>query len=142
MAEHEPLESSFVTLSEPKRTWWWAQWSKRPSPKQPRQAVLCYVASATMRPSAPNETILFGYLHSEKGLYDGEPEALLQAIEDLDSEFFDTFPRKPETALDATFKKAAIGDAMRAFFRCGIPAHGKKNLRKEAVPQSGPLATI
>lgn len=142
MAEHEPLESSFVTLSESKRAWWWDRWFKRPSPKQPRQAVLCYVVSATMRPSMPDETILFGYLHSEKGLYDGEPEALLQAIEDIDSGFFDTFPRKPNTVPDAAFKKAAIGEAMRSFFRCGIPAHGKKNLRREVVPQSGPLATL
>lgn len=139
MAEkkHEPISGEPTLMSPEKRAWWAATWAARPSPKQPRLAVLSYVMSATMRPTARDETILHGYMALNK-FHDREPELLLAEIEKLDPGFFEAYPRNPGTKLDDAFKRAAIGEAARCFFRHGLSAYGKPGLRRKA----GPLAAL
>lgn len=141
--EHEPLNSDPSLLSPEKRDWWSSTWTARPSPKQPRMAVLFYAVSATMRPTSRDETVLHGYVSLNK-FHDREPEAVLKTIEELDPGFFTDYPRRPETELTVAFKKAAIGEASRWFFRFGMSAYGKPNLRRSAGPSRGPgpLAAI
>jgi hypothetical protein len=116
-------------------------WSKR-ALKQPNAAVFQFGMNSTPRPTAPDETIAFGYMSLNK-FHDREPEAVLATIEALDPNFFDSYPRKPGTKLDAAFKKAAIGELARAFYRHGLAAYGKPNLRKGAAQSpSVPLAAI
>lgn len=77
--------------------------------------------------------------------HDREPDAVLEIIEEKDPKFFDTFPRKKGTKLTTAFKKAAIGEAARAFYRHGMAAYGKPKLRKPAPPPPPPpkpLATL
>jgi len=117
--KHEPLIQQPSLMSPEKRDFWSATWPARPSPKAPRMAVLFYAVSATMRPTARDETVLHGYVSLNK-FHDREPELVLKAIESLDPAFFDDYPRKPGTGLTAAFKKAAIGEAARQFFRFGM----------------------
>jgi len=141
----KPMSSDPALLSPEKRKWWSELWPTHP-PKQPRMAVLFYAMSVVMRPTTRDETILYGYVTLQK-FHDREPEAVLKVIEGLDSGFFDTYPRKSGTKLTKAYKKAVIGEAAQCFFRYGIPAYGKPNLRgpkpkpkPKAVPK--PLAVI
>jgi len=139
--EHEPLSTQPNLLSAEKRAWTMVPWSKR-ALKQPNAAVFQFGMNSTPRPTAPDETIAFGYMSLNK-FHDREPEAVLATIEALDPNFFDSYPRKPGTKLDAAFKKAAIGELARAFYRHGLAAYGKPNLRKGAAQSpSVPLAAI
>lgn len=121
-------------------TWWPMLWPGRPV-KQPRLAVLHWAVNSTPRPSHPDETIAYGYMNLNK-LHDREPEAILRAIESQDPTFFDTYPRAEGTDLDDAFKKAAIGEAMKAFYRHGLSAYGKPGLRKKPIPTGTPLTAL
>jgi hypothetical protein len=141
--EHEPLSSEPGLMSIEKRSFWAGLWPKQRHPKQPRLAVLQYAMNGTMRPTAPGESILYGYMTLNK-FHDREPEAVLKVIEGLDSDFFAAYPRREDTILDDEFKKAVIGEAARAFFRHGLSAYGKPKLRKTAdpIPAGSPLVTL
>jgi len=140
--EHEPLSSEPGLMSADKRAWWAGAWEKR-ALKQPRMAVLQYAMNSTRRPTAPDETVAYGYVSLNK-FHDRESLVVLKTIETLDVQFFDSFPRKSTTALDETFKKAIIGEACRAFYRHGLSAYGKPGLRKHSEPldPENPLATL
>jgi hypothetical protein len=141
--KHEPLDSEPGLMSATKRSWWAAPWDKRPV-KQPRLGVFQYAMNSTVRPTAPNESVAYGYVSLSK-FHDREPEAVLKAIEALDPSFFDSFPRRDLNApMDVADKKAAIGDAARVFYRHGLAAYGKPGLRKNKTPAtlSAPLAVI
>ncbi len=140
--EHEPLSHEPTLMSADKRAWCSGCWEKR-GRKQPRIAVFQFAMNSTPRPTAPGETIAYGYMTLNK-FHDREPEELLKEIEKIDPEFFDDYPRKPSTPLDDAFKRAAIGELARAFYRHGLSAYGKPNLRKPPtpVPTGTPLATL
>ena len=140
--QHLPLESRPSLLSPDKRKWCSEPWEKRQA-RQPRIAVFQYAMNATRRPSNPDETIAYGYMVLNK-FHDREPEAVLRAIQELDPNYFDSYPRKPDTELTEVFKKAIIAELARVFFRYGLAAYGKPGLRKSSdVPQlSEPLAAI
>jgi len=129
-------------MSADKRAWWGAPWSGR-ALKQPRLAVFHYAMNSTPRPTDPGETVAFGYMSLNK-FHDREPEAVLRAIEALDPNFFDSYPRKASTQLDPAYKKAVIGEAARVFYRHGLAAYGKPGLRKQDDPPTpgSPLAAI
>lgn len=115
-------------MSATKRSWWAACWPGRPV-KQPRVAVLHYAVNSSVRPSAPDESVAFGYVNHNK-FHDREPELVLRAIESQDPHFFDSYPRKAGTVLDEAYKKAIVGEAATAFYRHGLSAYGKPGLRK------------
>jgi hypothetical protein len=139
--EHEPLSVEPALPTEERRKHFARPWAKR-GIKQPWIAVFHYAMNSTPRPSAPDETIAFGYMNLNK-FHDREPEAVVKTIEEVDPNFFDDFPRKPTTALDSAFKKAAVGELARVFYRYGLSAYGKPGLRKQPAPTPGtPLAAI
>jgi hypothetical protein len=139
--EHEPLSAEPAVPTEERRKHYASAWTKR-GIKQPWIAVFHYAMNSTPRPSAPNETIAFGYMNLNK-FHDREPEAVMKVIEEIDPNWFDNIPRKPTTTLDAAFKRAALGELARIFYRYGLSAYGKPNLRKQADPAPGtPLAAI
>lgn len=138
--EHDPINEEPLLLSPRKRAWWADLWPGRPV-KQPRVAVLQWAMNSTPRPSHPDETVAYGYMNLNK-LHDREPEAIVRAIESQDPSFFETYPRSDGTQPDDTFKKGAVGEAARAFYRHGLSAYGKPNLRKKPAPSGTPLATL
>lgn len=133
---HEPISSDPTLPSPDKRTWCHRMWNLR-GPKQPWFAVFQYAMNSTMRPSAPDETIAYGYVTLNK-FHDREPQIVLKAIEEVDPHYFDDFPRKPTTVLDEDFKCAIIGELARALYRFGLSAYGKPGLRKGAGEPGGP----
>jgi hypothetical protein len=137
--EHPPLDSSHELMSPKKRAWWAEVWDKRPL-KQPRLAVLQFAMNSTPRPSAPNETIAFGYMNLNK-FHDRESLAIVEAIEAIDPTFFDTYPREASTTFDVDFKKAQVGEAAKAFYRHGLAAYGKPGLRS-STSVIGSLAAL
>ena len=137
---YDPLDSSHELMSPKKRSWWAEVWDKRPL-KQPRLAVLQYAMNATPRPSDPNETIAFGYMNLNK-FHDRESLAIVEAIEVLDSTFFDSYPREPLTVFNIGFKKALVGEAVKAFYRHGLAAYGKPKLRNPISQALTPLAAL
>lgn len=142
--EHLPISSEPDLMPRDKRDWWNQVWEGK-LPKQPRMAVFQYSMNASFRPTAPNETIAYGYVQNNK-LHDKEPEIIVQVIEALDPNFFDNYPRRPNTKYDLAFKKSIISDAARAFYRHGLAAYGKPKLRKSDPNTSSvlpaPLAVI
>ncbi len=146
MKEHDPLSDEPVLLSAEKRAWCASPWEKR-GRRQPRLAVFQFAMNSTPRPTAPEETISYGYMKLNK-FHDREPEAVLAAIDAVDPEFFDSWPRKATTALSSpsewsAFKKGAVGELARAYYRLGLAAYGKPKLRRpKDAPPGEPLATI
>lgn len=135
--KHEPLKSDPDLLSEEKRKWI-ADRRSGGSLEQPRLAVFQTAMNTTPRPTNPKQSIASGYMHNNK-FHDREPEALWNAIKEIDPGFFDTYPRKKGTPVDAAFVKAAIGELARVFYRYGLPAYGKPGLRKT---DNSPLRAI
>lgn len=126
---HEPLEESSELMGAPKRAWWAGGYrSPRTGLMVARVCVLQHVMNTTPRPTEPKESIAFGYMRLNK-FHDREPEALVTAIEEIDPGFYETFPRKAGTELTLAFKKAVTGEAARSFYRHGLAAYGKPNLR-------------
>lgn len=140
--EFEPLSADPTLLSEEKRTWWAGLWDKR-GLKQPRLAVFQFAMNSTLRQTASNETIAWGYTNLNK-FHDKEPEAVLTAIEKLDPTFFESYPRRTSTTYDLTFKKNVISEAARTFYHHGLAAYGKPKLRKQtdSNPVGTPLAAL
>jgi len=140
--QHLPLNSNPGLLSEDKRKWCASSWNKR-ALKQPRIAVFHYAMNSTPRPTAPDETIAYGFMTLNK-FHDREPEAIRKTIEALDPEWFDSYPKKEGTDFDDSFKKAVIGELARAFYRHGLAAYGKPGLRKSESDEvtNSPLAAL
>lgn len=145
MAINEPeLNPNPNLMSAEKRAWWAQEWSGH-LPKQSRLAVFQYAMNSTIRPTAPDETISFGYLNMDK-FHDFEPALILSVIEQQDLSFFDTYPRKRHVFKDEEwikFKCAIIGEAAKAFYRHGLASYVKPNLRKSKHSSYGiPLAAL
>lgn len=127
--KHAP-KNAFALMSVDKLAWRSAAWEKRPM-KQPRVAVFQFAMNATPRPTRPDETVAYGYMNHNR-FHDREPEAILRAIEELDPEFFDTYPRKRGTELTDRFKRMVSGEAAREFYRQGRVAYGIPGLRTDS----------
>lgn len=138
--QYDPKSESSEIMSPEKRDWWASLWDKK-GLKQPRIAVLQFAMNSTPRPTCPEETVAYGYMVGSK-FHDKEPELLLSVIEDLDPDFFVTFPRRSLTKLNYAFKKAAIGEAARSFYRHGLAAYGKPGLRKHPDCGASSLAVL
>lgn len=101
--------------------------------KQPRVAVCQYAMNATPRRTRPDETLAYGYMDmNHNRFHDREPEAILRVIEELDPEFFDTYPRNRGTASADRFKRMVVGEAAREFCRQGRAAYGIPGLRSDS----------
>ncbi len=142
VAEHEPLSADAIQLSEEKKAFCAKPWIKQ-GVKQPHIAVFNYACQSTPRPSDPKETIAYGAMNLNK-LHDHEPEAIIKAIEAVDPNWFDTYPRKPGTNFDMNFKKKVVSELARTFFRYGLNAYGKPGLRtgNSSNGSSTPLAGL
>jgi hypothetical protein len=138
----QPLDDSSEPMSATKQAWWASAWPKKLPLKQPRVALFHYAMNGTLRPTEPTETMAFGYTNMKK-FHDRESGIILDVIEAQDPDFFSTFPRKPGTELTPEFKRAAIGEAAKAFYHHNQAAYSKPKLRKQtpsSTPQ--PLVTI
>ncbi len=111
--------------------------------KQPNIAVFHHAMNTTGRPSAPDESIAYGYMLLAK-FHDREPEAIVKAMEAIDPKWFDAYPRKAGTVLDMKFKRAIVGELARTFYHYGLAAYGKPGLRKGAddMDTSSPLGAM
>lgn len=126
-----PLDGSAALMSEPRRRFWATRLPRKSSLGQTKIMVFHNAMNTTPRPSNPADSIGAGYQESEK-LHDREPERLVRAIETLDPNFFDDFPRQDMSApMAMTEKGAAVGEAARAFYRHGLPGYGKPALRAD-----------
>jgi hypothetical protein len=141
--QFEPLSSEPGLMSEEKRNWCASLLPRNGAIKQPKFIVLLQAMAVTPRPSAPDESILFGYVTLNK-FHDREPEAVLKAIENTSPTFFDDYPRRPNTELNDKFKKAVIGEMARAFCRHGLAAYGKPGLRgpKDLPAAEAPISLM
>ncbi len=132
-------EDDAYRMTGPVRTWWWSAWSCANGPKQPRLTLLQFAMNSETRPTAPEETIAYGYVNNRK-FHDREPGIVLAVMEAADAWFFKDFPRddfaKPMT--DA-HKRAVIGMAARTFYRCGQPGY-RDSSNGQTPPMRGPLA--
>lgn len=141
--QFEPLNSEPDLMSEEKRTWCASLLPRGGAMKQPKVIIFLQAMAVTPRPSAPDESILFGYMHLNK-FHDREPEAILKAIESAFPTFFDDFPRRPNTEFNDKFKKAIIGEMAKAFCRHGLAAYGKPGLRgpKDLPAAEAPISLM
>ena len=129
MPEFPPLEDSTSLMSESRRKFWASAVHRRSPLKQSHLLVLQSVMGITARPTDPSESIEFGYQNKLK-FHDREPELIVEGIEDMVPDFWADYPRqdmkKPMTMQE---KKAAVGEAAKAFYRHGLPGYGKPALR-------------
>jgi len=130
-------------MSTDKRNWWDAV-LRQPRPgelKQTRKAALHHVMNTTPRPSNPNEAIEYRYTTNNK-FHDREPGVIVDGLLVIDPHFFDTYPRRKGTKLDRAYMGAIIGEAARAFYRHGLAAYGKPDLRKPSGNLSTPISSF
>jgi hypothetical protein len=141
VAEHEPISDEPEELSPAKGSWCDQPWSKR-GKKQPMIGVFLFVVMGNTRPSNEDETLAFGYVSLNK-FHDKEPELIVQKIEEIDPEWFNSFPRKPSTPFDLKFKKAVVGELAKQYLRRGRAAYGKPDLRgPKGSSTNGTLAAL
>lgn len=129
--QHEPLDSTPELLSEDKRKWFSSLHSTIDSLAQSRLFVFQTAMNATPRPTQPDESIAFGYMRLNK-FHDREPEKIVESIELIDKDFFNSYPRREGTLLDLQFKKQVVSEAARTFYKFGLASYGKPKLRKES----------
>jgi hypothetical protein len=141
VAEHEPLSDEPEELSPAKRNWCNQPWTKR-GYKTPHIAVFFFVVFGENRPSAKDEKLAWGIVALNK-LHDKEPGYIVQKIEEVDPEWFNSYPRKPSTTFDLAFKKVVVGELAKAYLRFGRTGYGKPELRGPKDKQSdGTLAAL
>lgn len=96
-----------------------------------RKGLLKYVAvrTQTRNPTWPGWSIesVYADLENTKGLWDGDPELLVEMIEELDPQFWEAYPGG-EPSL--TIKKAQVGEQLKKAYFQGRPRHPRPNLRK------------
>lgn len=142
--EHDPLSDEPTLLSPEKRAFCANSWGKPGAFKQAKVMVFHHAMNTTPRPTAPDESIGYGYMNNNK-FHDREPKAIQEAIEKVDPTWFDDYPRKASTALDDDFKRGVISELARTFYRYGLAAYGKPGLRKQddpPQPGAAPLGGI
>lgn len=135
--KNQPLSDQPNLMSEEKRNWWLQPWRKQ-GMEQPRVAVLHTAMNTTPRPTNPNQSIASGFMKLNK-FHDRESGEVWKAIQGIDPNFFNTYPRRKGTKLTEAFIRATIGEAAQAFYRHGLTAYGKPKLRKQP---HAPLAAI
>lgn len=91
-----------------------------------RGAAMANVVSSTARPSNHLESIWNGCARNDKGLFDGEPAAVVQELERRWPNYWDKFPGKN----DLTARKAFVGEWCRCHINLGLRGYGKPALRK------------
>jgi hypothetical protein len=108
---------------------------------QPRVAVLQHAMNTTSRLTNPAESIASGYMRNRK-FHDREPHRILETIREIDSDFFNTYPRMGKTPPTLDDCKAWIGEAAAAFYKQGRDGYGKPGLRKDHQPATPPLPAM
>jgi len=80
------------------------------------------------------ETIVAGYVRSDKGLWDREPEFIVARLESEFPWFFDGYNNVPlGKDIPIRAKRAAVGRLMRLMFNDGKSKHKKPNLGKSTT---------
>lgn len=104
-----------------------------------RTVVLLEKVMTTSSLADPSVSVFVNYETSPKGLWDGEPEMIVNS---LPVDFWDDFPCHGE--LTEIKKKAFIGEFLKDKLNKGDSKHSKMNLRKVEVvsgngPRGGPI---
>ena len=134
MSESTPITSQ--PLSDAKRDWLAQYYSVHSTPRgilirDTRSAFLLKLLLELRSLADPTESVYVNYEKSDKGLWDGEPDMILNTIP---TDFWEkhgaqpAFPCRGE--LTDTKKRAFIGEFLKDKVNKGDSKHGKVNLRK------------
>jgi len=127
---HQPINSKPARETSTDKEWLDVPYLRfrSPQPIRSRREFLKHLVMETKTRSSAGGSIANFVAINAKGLWDGDPEKLVVAAESVALDFFASHPNCPDSGA-MEWKKALVGRLSKVWFRDGLSAHGKPNLR-------------
>lgn len=127
---HQPINSKPARETSTDKKWLDTSYInfESPQPIRSHREFLKHLILETGTRSGVGGSIAHFVTKNAKGLWDGDPEKLVVIAESMAHDFFTSHSNCPNS--DAmVWKKALVGRLAKIWFRDGLSAHGKPNLR-------------